>query len=337
MNELAEWFSYEGKYCLFCGAGFSKWAVGLPTAYELFDFKIRTYGIRESSKLKKIQDFKIKWDKEHPSGKAEEFIGYSIDHPTEYEKLVVWYIARRLAEPFIEKDDPSMLSNNEVEGRRLLAINEKRKFKREGVKKATDFINYLSGPYLEGIITTNYDLLLEYTLGTKKFFYGGRSRLLYGPRRAYAFPGDKKPVNLKGSLPLVKLHGSVSLTEKGYCADSRGCITGKAIIIPPAHNKKVSDLLIPEWAYARQILKNSKKIIFFGFRFNDYDQELLALLRETEPWMKEIILINQNSDVKMLAKKIWPSAKIKLIHPRGLNEQDLNFTISDKNTCEKQI
>ena len=139
MSTIADWIPREEKYCLFCGAGFSKWAVGLPTAYELFDFKIRTYGVRESTKLKKIQEFKIKWDEKHPSGNAEEFIGYSIDHTPESEKLVIWYIARRLAEPFIEKDNPSMLSNNEVIGRRLLAINEKRKFKRDGIKKSCGF------------------------------------------------------------------------------------------------------------------------------------------------------------------------------------------------------
>jgi hypothetical protein len=331
MTPLTDWIPSEEKYCLFCGAGFSKWAVGLPTAFELFDFKIKTYGPREGSRLKKIQELKIEWDEKTPSNNAEEFIGYLIDRSAESKKLVIWYIARRLAEPFIEKAEFSKYYRNEVIGRRVMAIDERRKFERAGIKKAADFINHLSGPYFEGIITTNYDLLIEYALGTKNFFYGDRPRLLFGPRRAYTIAGFKQtPVYLKGSIPVIKLHGSMSLTEKGYCADGRGCITGKAIIIPPVHNKKISDVLIQEWAYARKILKNSKKIIFFGFRFNDYDQELIDLFKETEPWIQKIILINTNPDVKPLAEKIWPSAEIIFIDPDNLNEGWLNILDSKK-------
>jgi hypothetical protein len=234
----------------------------------------------------------------------------------------MWYIARRLAEPFIEKDKYS--SGSEVIGRRVLAINEKRKFKREGIRKSADFINSVSGLHLEGIITTNYDLLIEYCLGTKQFFYGGRPRLMFGPRKTYSLPGDRRPVYLKGSLPLVKLHGSLSLTDVGYCADGRGCITGKVIIVPPTRNKKISEVLIQEWECARSILKNSTEIIFFGFRFNDYDQELIELFKETESWIKKIILINTNPEVKTLAEKIWPSAEIVMIHPSELMEKDLH-------------
>jgi hypothetical protein len=152
--------------------------------------------------------------------------------------------------------------------------------------------------------------------------------LLYGPKRAYlTSPKDKKPVYLKGSIPVVKLHGSISLTEKGYCADSRGCINGKAIIVPPAHDKKISDVLIHEWNYARKILKDSRMIIFFGFRFNDYDQELINLFKETESWMQKVILINTNSDIKTLAQKIWPTAEIVWIHPSDSFERKLNSII----------
>jgi hypothetical protein len=322
MSTITDWIPREEKYCLFCGAGFSKWAVGLPTAYELFDFKIRTYGVRESLKLKKIQEFEIKWDKKNPSNNAEEFIGYSINHSVASKKLVIWYIARRLAEPFVDKI--SFASYPEVRGRRVLGIDDRKKAKITGIKKAEVFFSNLPWKDFEGILTTNYDLLIEYALGKKKFFYGDRPRLLHGPPRAYTTAAKQRyPVYLTGTLPLIKLHGSISLTEKGYCADSRGCITGKAIIIPPAHNKKVSDSLIPEWTYAKQILKNSKSIIFFGFRFNDYDQELIRLFKETASWIQKIILINTNPEVKSLAEKIWPSAEIVVIHPKELSEKDL--------------
>jgi len=331
MTTLTNWLPPEERYCLFCGAGFSKWAVGFQTAYESFDFKIKPYGPREGIRLKKIQELKIKWDEKNPSNNAEEFIGFLIDHSTKYKKLAIWYIARRLAEPFVDKT--GYFVNNEkmyadAKGRRVMGIDDRRKGNISEIKKTAGFINNLSGPNFSGIITTNYDLLIEYALGTKNFFYGDRPRLLYGPKRAYlTSPKDNTPVYLKGSIPVVKLHGSISLTEKGYCADARGCITGKAIIVPPAHNKKISDVLIQEWNYARIILKNSKKIIFFGFRFNNYDQELISLFKETTPWIQEIVCINTNFDVKATAEKIWPSANIILIHPRELSDIDLNTII----------
>ena len=326
MTSLINSAPSEEKYCLFCGAGFSKWAIDLPTAYELFDFKIRTYGSREASRLKKIQDLKFEWDKKNPSNNAEEFIGNLIDHSVASKKLVIWYIARRLAEPFIDKI--SFASYPEVRGRRVLGIDDRKKAKIAGIKKAEIFFNNLPWRNFTGIITTNYDLLIEYALGTKNFFYGDRPRLLHGPPRAYTTAAKQRyPVYLIGTLPLIKLHGSISLTEKGYCADGRGCITGKAIIVPPAHNKMISDVLIQEWAYARKILKNSEKIIFFGFRFNDYDQELIELFKETESWIKKIILINTNPEVKSLAKKIWPTAEIVWIQPTKSFEKKLNSII----------
>lgn len=328
---LNRYIPWEEKYCLFFGAGFSKWAINLPTAPELFDFQIKVWGPREGSKLKRIKKIKEIWDNKNISSNSEEFISYLLDLSPETRKLAIWYVARRLTDPFIEKDkffEKFPMLYPEITGRRVMTIDEKRKLEISGIKKAKEFIDPLLGPSLEGIITTNYDLLIEYALGTKNFCYGNRSRLLYGPRRGYYLVSFKKnPVYLRGTLPVIKLHGSISLTEKGYCTDGRGGITGKAIIIPPAQNKRISDLLTTEWNHARKILKKSKKIIFFGFGFNRYDQEIFELLKETEPWIDKIILININEDIKTMAKKIWSSADIVLIHPRELSEIDLKSYI----------
>jgi hypothetical protein len=316
---LANFLPPEKKYCLFLGAGFSKWAINLPTATELFDFQIKIGGPREGLKLRKIQELKEKWDKKNPSRNAEEFIGDLIDHSSELKKLVIWYVARRLTEPFIEKDrffEYYSMIYPEITGRRVMTIDDKRKFTIDGIQKAKNFLNLMNGPNIQGIITTNYDLLIEYGLGTKNFYYGNRPRLLYGPRRGYYLTSFKKnPVYLRGPLPVTKLHGSISLTEKGYCTDGRGGITGKAIIVPPAQNKKIADILVPEWNCAKKILRASKKIIFFGFGFNQYDEEILSLLKDTEPWINEIILINKNFSLNIKAEQIWPSAKIRIFHP----------------------
>ena len=54
---------------------------------------------------------------------------------------------------------------------RCKRLSENRKFKINGIKKARRFLTTVS-ILLNGIVTTNYDLVIEYALGTKEFNYG---------------------------------------------------------------------------------------------------------------------------------------------------------------------
>lgn len=314
MTTLADWTPLDSKYCLFFGAGFSKWAANLPTAVELFDFNIEPWGPREEKRLEDIKKIKISWDIENPNGNPEEFIRELIESGPKESKLVHWYICRRLADPFIRVDHYRGRSE-----RHVLMIDEYRKYEIQGVKEAQRFIEPLLSVSLEGIITTNYDLLIEYALGTKRFNYGRRGSILHG-RGAYPVSTWRGPVMLEGPLPLIKLHGSISLTEEGYCTDGRGGITGKAIIIPPTQNKKIMGFVTQEWKYAEEILDKSRTIIFFGFAFNEYDQSILSLLRGTGEQIKKIILINRNPATQQHAQIIWPSAEVILVKPDGIKE-----------------
>ena len=38
-------------YCLFLGAGFSKWAVDLPLVNELFDFNVNTFNQADEKRI----------------------------------------------------------------------------------------------------------------------------------------------------------------------------------------------------------------------------------------------------------------------------------------------
>jgi hypothetical protein len=314
MTTLVDWVSLGSKYCLFFGAGFSKWAANLPTAAELFDFNIEPWGLREGKRLEDIKKIKDLWDIENPNGNPEEFIRELIESGSEESKLIHWYICRRLADPFIWVDHYTSGSK-----RHVLMIDEYRKYDIQGVKEAQRFIEPLLNASLEGIITTNYDLLIEYALGTKRFNYGRRGSVLHG-RGAYPVSTWLNPVILKGSLPLIKLHGSISLTDEGYCTDGRGGITGEAMIIPPTQNKEVMDFVTQEWEYAGEILAKFQTIVFFGFAFNKYDQSILSLFERTGKRTKKIILINRNPVIQQHAQAIWPSAEVILIKPDGVKE-----------------
>lgn len=52
-------------YCLFLGAGFSKWAVNLPLVNELFDFNVNTFNQADERRIEAAKLLKFHWDKEH--------------------------------------------------------------------------------------------------------------------------------------------------------------------------------------------------------------------------------------------------------------------------------
>jgi hypothetical protein len=86
---------------VFLGAGFSKWAVDLPLASELFAFDIKPWGPRESKRFECVMRLKALWDSSHPDGLAEQFVCDMLHSSKHESSLVQWYIARRLSEPFI--------------------------------------------------------------------------------------------------------------------------------------------------------------------------------------------------------------------------------------------
>jgi len=321
MSTLIDWIYPDKKYCLFLGAGFSKWATKLPLASELFDYNIKNWGVRETKKLNELKKIKDDWDLASPNGNPEEFIRVMIESSEKNKKIVTWYIARRLADPFIVEGHPSSYDGKVIQQRRVMMFDDSRRLKNKGIVKARNFIDSMNNVLLQGIITTNYDLLVEYCLGTKKFNYGRKMEVLHGPWAVPIRGWRDGPVVLKGTLPLIKLHGSISKTEKGYCCDGRGGINGRALIIPPTHNKEILDFVSHEWRVARDILRKTSVIIFFGFAFNQYDERILELLRETEGWIKRIILINRNPQVVNYARSIWPNADIVFIHPDEMNNK----------------
>jgi len=158
---------------LFLGAGFSNWATNLPVASGLFDFNIQPW-TRESKKLDRVKELKREWDTLRLRGQAEQFIADALNFQEKDKKLVLWYIVRRLSEPFIWEEFHAQRMR-----RHILEIDENRKYGIDGVINAKGFLDkFLS--ILNGIVTTNYDLLIEYALGTKRFNYGIVNEVLTG-------------------------------------------------------------------------------------------------------------------------------------------------------------
>jgi len=290
-------------HALFLGAGFSKWAADLPVASQLFDFKVEPYGPREKIKLNRVKAIKKGWDEKNPQGQTEQFISYALNTSKRDKEAVLWYVVRRLSDPFIWQEYHAGKWR-----RHVLMIDENRKYKRPGVVDTQRFLTKFLGPSLAGIITTNYDILLEYALGTKRFHYGIPNEILIG-RGSYPVSQWRNPVTLKGTIPLAKIHGSISWDEYGHYTDGRRALTGKALIVPPVPDKQPHQSLIFQWKMAKKILSKSTRIVFFGFSFNPLDKPVLELLKSTGNSVKSVMIIDTQPNFNAL-HKLYRNAKV---------------------------
>jgi hypothetical protein len=293
---------------LLLGAGFSRWAADLPLASQLFDFAVEPFGIREHDRLERVKEQKKRWDAMNPGRLAEQFIGSVLLSPdSRARKDLLWYIVRRLSEPYIWQEWQSRRVR-----RHVLMIDENRRWDRRGVRVAADFLARLTSQ-LSGIITLNYDLLVEYALGSAGFNYGDVGEILTG-RGPYPVSQWRNPVRLVGRLPIAKLHGSISWDASGKYTDGRRGLTGDALIVAPAPEKHPPTEMEEQWELARRILSGATRILVFGFAFNPYDEAVLVLLRESGRGLREAAIVDISCHERH-AKELWPDARVRHFQP----------------------
>jgi hypothetical protein len=306
----------ERMVTLILGAGFSKWAANLPVARDLFDFAIEPFGVREEKKLYSVRELKISWDLVHPTDPAEAFIDFAMRQNHEMSQLVVWYVVRRLSDPYIWKEWHAGKWR-----RHVLMLDEHRKDERPGVQEARAFLVGVLGPLLQGVITTNYDLLIEYALGTQGFNYGVPGEPLVG-RGAYPVSTWLHPVVLTGLVPLAKVHGSVSWDASVHYTDGRRGLTGNALILAPVQGKTAPAEFAGQWLLAANLLDRAERIVVFGFAFNEYDAELLNHFRAHGAEAKSVLLIDIKPNL-VAARRMWPAATIATLQPSAEFEGDI--------------
>jgi hypothetical protein len=277
-------------------------------ANALFDFTIEPWGEREAQKLMLVRALKQQWDDEHPGGSSEQFIAAALTFETRKRELVLWYITRRLSDPFIWKEFHAQRWR-----RHVLMIDENRRYEIAGVVRAQKFLQSFCNPSLSGIVTPNYDMLPEYSLGTNGFNYGLRNQQLIG-RGAYPMSHWKNPVRVTGSVALAKIHGSISWDTAGCYTDGRRGLTGRALIVAPTPEKVCSESLRHTWEVAERILRPAIELVVFGFAFNPYDQAVLDLLRDSTPNLKSVHLIDIHPPVDR-AEALWPHARVTSSQP----------------------
>lgn len=287
----------------FLGAGFSKWAANLPLAAELFDFNVRARGEREARRLALVEEDWRRWRAIDTTGGAEQFIAWSLALSERRSKRVVWYVTRRLSDPFLCRI---------LGGTATLMIDDRRASGLPGVIRARRFLQRFLGQ--AGVITTNYDMLVEYALTTQFFNYGNRHERLQGRGKNPLFASQNTPVQVNGALRLAKVHGSVSWDAATRYTDGRRGLSGTALIVPPYPEKSQPEQLRNVWKLADGILSQTTQLVAFGFAFNPYDEALLELLSRSGQRISEVLLVDVNPNVDA-ARRLWPKAEILVSPP----------------------
>jgi hypothetical protein len=298
----------RGGLSLFLGAGFSKWAAGLPVANDLFDFAVEPIGPREARRLEIAKSLKHEWDLAHPGGLAEQFIAAALGREQKQRQAVLWYVVRRLSEPFIWTEYHATRWR-----RHVLMIDENRKFAIPGIVKAQKFLQRVLALHFQGIVTTNYDMIVEYALGTKGFNYGVQGETLQG-RGPYPVSQWRNPVTLEGRVSVAKIHGSISWDEHAFYTDGRRGLTGRALIVAPIPQKRPPASLKGTWKLAAHILQRAERLAFFGFSFNPYDEAVLKLLRSAGSDATSVLVIDKDPKLDRVAE-LFPGAAIISCQP----------------------
>ncbi len=309
----------RSNVALFTGAGFSAHAVKLPTVTNLFDFQIAPEGIREENRLKRCQKLKESWDNTHSNEHPEQFVDYCIQKSTRTKEDMVWYVSRRLSTPFI--NNTPRLANGH---RHPYAFDETKKYSIPGVIETQEFIKSIGENTLTGIITTNYDVLLELALGTKGFNYGNIGEILEGSSKPFPCDERYRKPRMVGTIPIAKIHGSISWSDTNRYADCRTGITGKGLIIPPTTNKNYYGLIEDAWNLASNILLKSDNIIIFGFSFNPIDRGVLTLMKENGQSVESVLLIDKAPN-KEAAARLFINAEIRSITPDEISSTLINW------------
>jgi hypothetical protein len=283
---------------LLLGAGFSKWAAELPVVSNLFDPR----QLRGAN----LSAVKHHWDSLHPNGHPERFIHDILLNGTRSEKKqMLSHITRVLSEPFVERI---------LGGSQTLMIDDKRKLNHTGIKRAKRFLETICREPISGIVTPNYDLLVEYALGTTGFNYGVKGESLTGRGKNPWFLWQGSNPQLVGEVRVAKIHGSISWTKDIKFTDGRCGLRGDALIVPPVPEKVKPPHLKEVWTLAGRILRSSTHLLVFGFAFNPYDRALLEFLGKAGRNLKSVLLVDINPQ-EGRAAHVWTQAQISTSLP----------------------
>jgi hypothetical protein len=236
-----------------------------------------------------------RWRRSEPHQHAEAFIAYMEGDPL--WPAVVYFIAARLAEP-----DQVRLEHELRYGERLTKPSPNPLHHRLLARVLHDY-------ELVGVVTTNYDLLAERTLRHRPMLRPPTPGFHY-----VAIPGDAlqgsstfsarhKWVEVTGTVPLCKLHGSLNWTVTGdglrAYVDCRPAfrLETRSYIVAPKPEKDCPAHLRPVWEAAAAILGSAEEWFVVGYSAPEYDVAACDLVASAARQLGRVWVVDTNEEV----------------------------------------
>jgi SIR2-like domain len=319
---------------VFLGAGFSAVA-GVPLASHLFDSRPQVDAITRQRLVERVLFGWNRWRALNPKMPQEYLADLQINGGKAWLDAQ-WYVALTIA-----------LTMGRVE-----RVGTKLRITRHNVDRTTGIATHetfwtmlFRHTTAIGVVTTNYDILAERGIRHRErprvprpgFHYGdGPERLRGGGYPSYA---HIQMVTASGSVPLFKLHGSVSWGVQKrrlvHYHDCRPAIRGDAAILAPVTAKALPAYLKPIWNKARALLTSSRTWIVVGYSLPEYDKMVRELLSETAHPDLSVHVFDPNSSASRRFRMLLPDCRVIAHHglPEGL--PDIERIIMDLTPADR--
>ncbi|HWC48440.1 MAG TPA: hypothetical protein VG448_06130 [Solirubrobacterales bacterium] len=266
---------------IFLGAGFSSVA-GVPLASELFRDELMVDRLVRQRLVQAVRTRWLTWH-EKTKGTPEEYLADLADAGGLPWKEAVWYaslvIALQMGElrPIGFEQQPTVIKQN---------------LDRRSVPAHENFWTAVfTNARVVAVVTTNYDILAERGMRhlprprvpRPGFNYGAGEEYLAGG--GYPSYSHIQRIVTGGSVPLLKLHGSVSWAERNRKLvkyhDCRPAIQGDALIVAPVRGKQPPRLLAPIWERAHAAIAEAEQLLVVGYSLPEYDDRVTELLKSS--------------------------------------------------------
>ena len=295
---------------VFLGAGFSTVA-GLPLASELFSDQPYTDILLREHMVQRVLNGWDDWQ-DRRGGTPEQYLTHLERLGNRQWREAVWYVALSLTlqTPGVRFSGakPSIIGHSMA----LTTTSVSHELFWNAIFCHTENVT---------VLTTNYDVLVERALRPEPkpslrrpgFHYGNGTEVLKGSVSGIF---HRRSIETLGSIPLLKLHGSVSWAYGNggidHYHDCRPAIRGDAVIIAPATEKSVPPLFRPTWRRAAEALRQSNKWIVVGYSFPEYDETIRELFCSNAAHNPDVHILNPDFNVVKNVQTMLPNARVLL-------------------------
>lgn len=312
--------SRDPRTLIFLGAGFSK-SAGVPLASELFREEPAVDRVTRQRLVRTVRGRWLDWQETH-NGTPEEYLAELETEGGKHWSEAVWYVSLVIA-----------LRMGEL---RSIGFQQQLTLTKQNVDRRSsplleDFWTAVFSKIVPGaVLTTNYDILAERGMRHKErpraarpgFNYGnGQVDLAGGGYPSYA---HIQKITASGTVPLFKLHGSVSWTgDKGQPTEFHDCrpaIRGDALIVAPVRGKRPPASLDQVWKGSRNAIRQAKRIVVVGYSLPEYDDQVIELLRAS-PDLCHFHVLDPNPEIAQKFEDVLGRPAIQHAGlPEGIDE-----------------